>query len=97
MVEKEELREITQKIQNLKFKQDFNYFRRVLETQIDSALRQAANEGKNEGYVTIEKAFQPEIHSLSNIRNIVYELYTDAGYLVSTTASSNRLEIKIGW
>lgn len=97
MVEKKELQETTQKIQNLTFKQDFNYFRKFLETEIDRALRQAANEGKSEAYIIIEKKFDPEINSLSNIRNIVYELYTDAGYFVSIGSSTNKLEIKIGW
>ena len=96
MIVKKEAEALTLEAKNRQFQEDYNSFRKVIEKDIDTLIRAAANNGKAQAYLTISHASYT-FNTLANISNLIRDFYSMAGYQVSTHSSGMVLEVIISW
>lgn len=97
MIEKIVAQSITEQTRGEQWLQDQKLFKKTVESDIDSAIMGAAKLGKNTVYYCLSAYTYPTASSISNLKNMVVEVYHRAGYEVSAHSCNGAIELTISW
>ena len=97
MIEKVVAQLITEQARGEQWLKDNRLFKKVVEIDIDNAIKHAASLGKDVVYYNLSIGLYPAVNQISNFRRMAVEAYHSAGYEVSARNCSGITELTISW
>ena len=97
MIEKVVAQSITEQARGEQWLEDSKLFKKIIETDIDNVIKNAASLGKNVAYFILSFSLYPAANQISNLKQMVVQAYRSAGYEISAHSCSGITEITISW
>lgn len=97
MIEKIVAQSITEQARGEQWLQDQKLFKKTVESDIDSAITDAARHGKDRVYCRLSTLSYPTANSISNLEKMIVDAYRHAGYEISTCVYAEDTTLTISW